>query len=447
MRFCRSWLPVTLAASLGSGCALLEDLWKEHHGHHGGHGPDTPPCEPECDAKTQFATPSGACIRKAKQISVGAHYTCARLVGGGVKCWGRNDFRVLGYGDGGARGDEPGELGNALPFVDLGTGRTAVDVFAGNDLTCAELDNGSVKCWGYDGYGSVTSMPNSWDGQMGDALPTAPLPAGTVIALGSAAGYGFALLADGGLRLWGTSAGIATFAAGSSLVDFERALTYDGQHLCGLRDDGAVVCAASFGAPVFGQLGWPPEPSPPVGGYPPVELGTDRTATAIALGVHHTCALLDDQTVKCWGRNQYGQLGQGDTNSRGLLSTEMGDALPPIALEPSAIAIAAGNYHSCALFEGGDVKCWGFNDQGQLGQGDALNRGVSAGQIAALAPIPLGEPAVAIDAGSHSCALLASGAVKCWGLNDHGELGLGDTLSRGDQPGEVAALSPIDLGE
>jgi hypothetical protein len=81
------------------------------------------------------------------------------------------------------------------------------------------------------------------------------------------------------------------------------------------------------------------------------------------------------------------------------------------------------------------------------GQGDTENRGDAAGEIAALAAIPLGAPASALDAGTQTCAILQAGGLKCWGPNTNGQLGLGDTAHRGDAPGEVAALATIELGE
>ncbi|HEY6881549.1 MAG TPA: hypothetical protein VI299_26165 [Polyangiales bacterium] len=425
------------------GCLYDHDFWDHGHGGGGSHHPE--PCPDECDLTTHFVGAGGACVRKAEQISVGSLYTCAILAGGGLKCWGDNGWRKLGLGDTAGRGDAPGEMGSALPFVDVGTGRTVTDVAADTDLTCALLDDASVKCWGYNGYGAVNGIPNSWTGEMGDALPTAPVPAGsTIVDVGAGSGTGYALRADGSLYRWSPAPLLTTFAAGSGVVTFARGSSYDDVHWCGLRATGEVVC---FGFGSAGQLGWAPQAMPPVGGYPPVELGTGRSATAIALGRAHSCALLDDGSVKCWGLNNHGQLGLGDTASRGLASAGMGDALPAVPLGQGAQAIAAGGYHTCALLDDGSVKCWGQNDAGQLGQGDTADRGDAPGEVAALAPIALGEPAVAVAAGLHSCAILASGGIKCWGPNAQGQLGQGDTETRGDAPGEVAATLAIDLSD
>ncbi len=449
MSVCRTMGKLIVPSMMLVGCLYDYDFWSRFHGHHPHKPhPDPKPCPEECDLATHVSGGEGAaCIRKAEQISVGSFYTCAILAGGGLKCWGENGWRQLGLGDTDERGDAPGEMGSALPFVDLGTGRTVTDVATDSDITCALLDDASVKCWGYNGYGAVNGIPNSWTGEMGDALPIAPVPAGsTVVDVGAGSGTGYALRADGSLYRWSPAAQLTTFDTGSGVVTFERGSSYDDVHWCGLRSTGEVVC---FGFGAAGQLGWAPELSPPVGGYPPVELGTGRTATAIALGDAHSCALLDDGSVKCWGLNNHGQLGVGDSDVRGLDSSGMGDALPAVPLGQGAQSIAAGRYHTCALLDDGSVKCWGLNDAGQLGQGDMEDRGDTPGEVAALAPVDLGagEVAMAIEAGSHTCAILASGAIKCWGPNAQGQLGQGDTETRGDAAGEIAALQPIDVGE
>ncbi|NQU64295.1 MAG: RTX toxin, partial [SAR324 cluster bacterium] len=89
----------------------------------------------------------------------------------------------------------------------------------------------------------------------------------------------------------------------------------------------------------------------------------------------HTCARLDNGTIKCWGKNDYGQLGLGDKLSRGTSSADMGDALSAVDLGASAIELSSGYQHSCALLVNGKVKCWGFNQFGQLGLGDTRSRG------------------------------------------------------------------------
>jgi E3 ubiquitin-protein ligase HERC3 len=183
------------------------------------------------------------------------------------------------------------------------------------------------------------------------------------------------------------------------------------------------------------------------------DLGTGRTATAITSGSGYTCALLDNATVKCWGGNSFGGLGQGDTNNRGDSENEVGDNLAAIDLgsERTATAIAAGNEHTCAILDTGAVKCWGRNYFGQLGQGDTNDRGDGADEMGDNLPaidLGTGLTATALALGDeHTCALLNTAAVKCWGWNVNGQLGLGDANNRGDAGSEMGDNLPtVNLG-
>ena len=152
-------------------------------------------------------------------------------------------------------------------------------------------------------------------------------------------------------------------------------------------------------------------------------------------GAYHTCALSDNGAVKCWGLNSFGQLGLGNTTNVNL-PTEVS------FLEGGAraTAISAGIYHTCALFDNGAVKCWGRNNYGQLGLGNTTN------VILPTVDLDLGSgvKVTAINAGAdHTCALFDNGAVKCWGLNYYGQLGLGNTNDRGGAPNEMGDNLPI----
>jgi alpha-tubulin suppressor-like RCC1 family protein len=173
----------------------------------------------------------------------------------------------------------------------------------------------------------------------------------------------------------------------------------------------------------------------------------------LALGNNHSCALLAGGAVTCWGRGDFGQLGHGDLQIRGDDPGEMGGALPAVDLGAGtkAVAIASTFDHVCALLEGGGVKCWGKNDRGQLGLGDKVHRGGQAGQMGDNLPaISLGTGAVVGELAvgdSFSCAVLEGGKIKCWGGNFSGQLGLGDTQDRGDDPTEMGDNLPfVDLG-
>ncbi len=130
----------------------------------------------------------------------------------------------------------------------------------------------------------------------------------------------------------------------------------------------------------------------------------------------------------------------------------MGDALPAVSLGTgrTAKAIVAGSFHTCALLDNDIVKCWGFNAIGSLGLGDWAHRGNGPGEMGDALPVVnlgTGRTAKIVVAGLHTCALLDNDTLKCWGDNSRGLLGLGDTQYRGDGPGEMGdALPVVDLG-
>ena len=183
-----------------------------------------------------------------------------------------------------------------------------------------------------------------------------------------------------------------------------------------------------------------------------VELGTGRTATVISLGYDHTCAILDNASVKCWGKGAYGQLGQGNNDNLGDGANEMGDNLTIVDLGTgrTATAIASGGSHTCAQLDNDSVKCWGEGTQGRLGYGNSNNLGDGANEMGDnLTAIDLGtgRTATAIASGTlHTCALLDNASVKCWGSNNGGQLGQGNTDNLVDNANEMGDNLPaIDL--
>ena len=137
------------------------------------------------------------------------------------------------------------------------------------------------------------------------------------------------------------------------------------------------------------------------------------TATAITAGAYHSCALITGGTAQCWGDNEYGQLGDGTNTNSSVPVTVSGLA--------GVTAITAGGAHSCALMTGGTARCWGGNVYGQLGNGTNTNSSVPV-TVSGLAGV------TAISAGLfHSCALMTGGTVRCWGYNVYGQLGNGTT--------------------
>jgi alpha-tubulin suppressor-like RCC1 family protein len=262
----------------------------------------------------------------------------------------------LGLGDTDNRGDNSSKMGDNLTIVDLGTGRTATAIEAGDHHTCAILDDASLKCWGENGNGQLglgAGISNRGDGsgEMGDNL--------TAINLGS-----------------GRTATSITTGTG---------------YTCVLLDDDSVKC---WGRADYGQLGAGKTEEYNEPNASPIDLGTGITATAIASGYFHTCAILDNSSIKCWGRNDSGQLGIGDTGNRGDGTnssglTEMGDNLPAVDLGAgrTARAISAGDRHTCVVLDNTSLKCWGKNESGQLGLGDNSPRGDNSSEMGDNLPV------------------------------------------------------------
>jgi alpha-tubulin suppressor-like RCC1 family protein len=226
-----------------------------------------------------------------------------------------------------------------------------------------------------------------------------------------------------------------------------KAISAGDSHTCAILDNSQVKC---WGDNTYGQLGQGDEinrgyDSNQMGGnLDSVNLGSERTAKSITTGTGYTCVILDDDSVKCWGRGHAGQLGHGKTSSL--------DSPPnsPINLgsEITAKAITAGKFHTCAVIDNSSIKCWGLNDSGQLGQGNTSNRGDGSNMGDNLPAVDLGagKTARAISTGDrHTCAILDNASIKCWGKNESGQLGLGHTNNRGGGSGEMDNLPSISL--
>ncbi|MCB9753386.1 MAG: hypothetical protein H6713_25885 [Myxococcales bacterium] len=356
--------------------------------------------------------------QRARELAVGHFHVCAILSGGAVKCWGANHLGYLGLGDTERRGDEPDEMGANLPFVDLGADAVAVKLEAGSGNTCAVLEGGALKCWGRNDYGQLGlgHAENVGDepGEMGDDLPTVDLGAGVKVVDVAAGHYhACALLEGGDVKCWGHDSGGQLGLGGSPQA-------------CGNTDCRGVV------------------PEDMGDNLPTVDLGAGQKAIAITAGFSASCALLEGGDVKCWGAGLTTGQGDGVANV-GDDPGEMGDNLPPIVLGAPALDVHAGIGHVCARLDGLGVKCWGGGAQGALGSGSLANIGVAPGEMAALDPVDLGGLTdAALTSGRWtSCALSEDGAIKCWGYNNYGQLGLGDLLDRGDEPGEMGANLPL----
>jgi len=184
-------------------------------------------------------------------------------------------------------------------------------------------------------------------------------------------------------------------------------------HTCSLTAAGAVKC---WGRNDFGQLG---TNSGHQDSLVPVQVwGLASGVAAVAAAAEHTCALTTAGGVKCWGFNFYGELGDGTTDSRDAPVNVVG-------LTSGVAAIAAGGEHTCALTTAGGVKCWGFNGDGELGTGTTINHSTPVN----VSGLSTGVSSITI-ADAHTCAVTTAGGAKCWGENAFGEIGDGSLTNR-----------------
>lgn len=335
-------------------------------------------------------------IANATSVVVGWYHACARLADGAVKCWGENTHGQIGNG--------ATSVQVSTPFVAVASGATAIAADARS--TCAVLSGGALKCWGQNSNGQLGT------GDKVDKLePTTVIAAGVnQVSLG--ADHGCAVLSGGALRCWGNN-GYGRVGDGSTterltpvpiLASGVSAISAGRDHSCALVS-GAVRC---WGSSQAGQVGNGRMSSAlvPTGGQ--VE-----SASAISAGGYFTCAIVAG-SVKCWGTNQYGQMGNGVTEQVPQTTT--------LAAGAGVTQVAASWHHACAVVDGG-VRCWGGNNFGELGDGGLAFRTVPV----AVHGLPAGSGVTAVATGfEHSCAIVA-GAVRCWGANSSGQLGDGGT--------------------
>lgn len=405
------------------------------------------------------------------KIYTGGNYSCALLTATqGVKCWGENTKGTLGDGT---------NVSKSVPIDVLGLMFGVLDLTVSVDNTCAITTSNALKCWG-----------SNINGQLGDGTTVNRNSPTNVVGLSSnvtkisiSSSHACALLTDVTIKCWGVNTfselGDGTFSqslvpvTATNLTGSIQDVQVNSNSTCILKADERVYCignntddmlgdgnptyflripqkvfnsgnnikAASmgknhtcyinstngiecFGDNLYGQIG---DNTSYQRAIPTPVFGLSSGVTALAAGRYHSCALLNTGTVKCWGRNSYGQLGD---NSNTLRRTPV-DVLGLT----NVIAIVAGGSHSCALINTGAVKCWGYNGDGQLGDNTTISR------ITPVAVTGLSLPVTSLTAGfTHTCGILNNGTVNCWGSNDDGELGNG-TTTRSSVPVNVSGIS------
>ncbi|MBV7333893.1 hypothetical protein KFU94_37805 [Chloroflexi bacterium TSY] len=350
-------------------------------------------------------------------ISAGWNHACAVTSGGGVKCWGRNNSGQLGDGT-------KADRHTPIDVSNLTNGVAAIST--GENHTCALMSSGGVKCWGENG-----------DGQLGDGSTTdrnMPVDVNGLTNGVSAISVGWnhvCALTNGEAKCWGDNKfnqlgdGSATDRNTpvdvSGLTSGVTGIAAGEIHTCAIIS-GGVKCWGGNGS---GQLG----DGTTTGRSTPTDVsGLTSGITAITIGAFHTCALTSNKSAKCWGDNLYGQLGDGTTSRRNTPVDVNG-------LDTDITAIAAGWDHTCVITNGGGMKCWGRNGRGQLGDGSAPFRSIPV-DVSSLT----NSVTMLVAGWDHACALTNTGGVKCWGYNEYGQLGNGTTTDS-STPVDVSGLT------
>jgi alpha-tubulin suppressor-like RCC1 family protein len=327
--------------------------------------------------------------RPASQLSVGDQHTCAVLADNAVRCWGMNMDGRLGYANTNNIGDDE------FPTDPVDVGGMVDQVEAGAFHSCARLGN-SVRCWGLGslgrlGYGNVITIGDNEIPALAGEVDVG----GPTVLLSAGGAHTCAIALVGSIRCWGRNE--------------QGQLGYGNTNNIG---DNEVPASAGNVANI------------------PMGLPLNAKVEQLSHGVTHTCALFESGDVLCWGSALFGEIGTGSTNFLG--DDELPASASPIDLPGPAIAVSAGGAHSCALLENGEVHCWGANTFGELGYGNTSAVGDDESPSEA-GPVQIGAPAIQIEAGFfHTCAVTNTNEVRCWGNNDGGQLGLGNTSRIGD---------------
>jgi len=356
-------------------------------------------------------------------IDCGYYHCCAVSTAKTSKCWGGGSHGKLGTGSSGNKGDGPNELGDNLPVIDWGTGFEVDSIRCSAVHSCAVSTNNTVKCVGYNNYGSLGYGHRNTIGdesdEMGDNLETVDLGAGFKVA-SIACGYAFtcALSTDGQVKCWGSQ----------NTAEL-------GQGLSGYVNVG--------------------DSSDEMGdNLPFTELGTSFTVSSISCGAVHCCAFSVDKEIKCWGYGLYGNLGYGVAGSVGQYASQMGDNLDTVDLGSFVPEeVVAYDHATIVVSANGTAKAWGYSGDGRTGSESSQSIGDASGEMGDNLPrinLGTGFNATGIAQGfyaDHMCVFdgnqPALTAMKCFGYNGYGQLGYGDQSARGAKEGDMGDSLPF----
>lgn len=315
-------------------------------------------------------------------------------------------------------------------------------ISAGYYHTCAVTTSGGAKCWGKNLSGELGI------GQTGTQSLTPVDVTGLSAGVARiAVGYGHtcAVTTSGGLTCWGddgmgqlgdnatranrsTPTAVAGFTSGVAQVSL--GLT----HTCAVTTAGALYC---WGAGSYGQLGygWATTYQPT-----PMEVsGLTSGVSQVSAGHYHTCAVITGGGLKCWGYDSYGQVGND------VALTDQVSPVDVAGLTAGVASVTAGGYHTCAVTTGGGLKCWGQDTYGQLGDDNILSSKPTPVSVSGLTS----GVSSASAGGVHSCAITAGNALKCWGGNLQGELGIdtgGNRYTPENVVGFTAGVMSVSAG-
>ncbi|ACY15380.1 RCC1 domain-containing protein [Haliangium ochraceum] len=392
---------------------------------------------------------AGPATRRVAHLAAGYTHTCVLFEDGGVRCWGKGANGRLGTGAAETIGDDE----TPAAIADVALGGWAVQISAGDDHACALLDTGKLRCWGGNrdgqlGYGHTRDIG---DDETPASAGDVPLDEAVAqVVAGSA--YTCALLESGRVRCWGASPEGETGLGldGRTIGDDEAPTAVPALELggrvtqlagatgmpCALLEGGAVRC---WGA----VAGSSADRHTPAAEHPPVALGANAARIAAGVGGLRACAMSERGRVRCWGGGVSGLVGYAreidDVGvSEAPTPAQLGDV--PLAGEARVRGVGLGAKHSCVALDDGGVRCWGEPRFGVLGPGRSGR--VMAADAAA---IDIGGRVDEIAAGGfHTCAVLDTGSVRCWGRNADGQLGYGTAENVGELR-SVAAVGDVPL--
>ncbi len=343
----------------------------------------------------------------------------------------------------GCAGPEVGENTAALivPAV------PADSVTAGSFHSCAIVGTGQVRCWGYNPLGQLGTGNTTQT-----STPTLVVGIDNAVAVSGGLFHTCALLADGGVRCWGHNASgqLGNGTTENSMVPVAVSgitsaikLAAGDEHTCVVLEDQTARCWGANGHRQLGNAGSTTGSSKPVTVVPASRAPALAGNVDIAAGASHTCTVHSSGAVRCWGYNGSGALGVGHLNAMTSITAAALDATTERAVE-----ISAGQYHTCAVLESGQARCWGSNHAGQLGTGSTAALVPSPKAVKYTFQFVTGPRAVTlggvrlVEAGAaHSCFVTSTGAQRCAGLNRDGRLGTG---ASGDaQPYVVGNLADV----